>query len=1416
MATPWVLGLLVAAAVVYRGPTGGEAPVTPAALQAERSQATPAVATAPETDLRDVLPVVSLISEFLGGPTAPQDVVQAIAHMRGELSLRQLPTSDTNQALKALDVLQRTLAPRTPAEKTDLTTTDRDDAFKLLLGLRFDSRDPLSQSRQRLIDYLGGIINARNLVEATRVQLQGRANVDFVIATIPDYVDSQGRWAFDDVASMIQSAAGASDFVLDRFYLPDWSPTPATAALTGRDHERQPGALLFRQVAALAEGETSKEHVAKVLAVLLVGETATNGVHKRALASAVRLVTTWQTGPPCPVIGPPRPPTENDTGRPPAACPVKILGPSFSGSTPSVRLTLEDVARTMGERQLRVDVVTGSATSGANAAMMRLGVTDGGVPLEQLDVRFFATVHTDDVMLQALASYLESEDRRWRCGQGVALLIEGNTAWGTGLFSAGPRAAAADRAHGQPAPERQHPCADQSNTPVNAYVPDFPVLPRALRLYFPLHISRVRSASGEGGPRVNVPQFGLSISPGATLRLDDTATPADQIPSFTPQLTAATVEVALRNILASLQLEHIGAVGIFATDKRDHLFLAREINRAAPNVLMFTTEPHLLMLQRDYGAYVRGTIVASTYPLFNRTQLLTAGQTFQRRQFASMASQGTYNAMLALLGRGNDMVDYGAPLTEPRNIARPSVWLSVTGTDAFWPLDAKFDGFEPEFLLDPAAWTEHAVAPERTGVDTAAAEDPAAAVNPDERQTDVYSGASRATIGFALLLLAVVIGHLLILGIILARYYFGDSESSSSLGAVRPSRSIIDRVRRGSWLGAFRPPGIHAQLTTPAIDRLKVKQHEHRLLVACCALALLTLGLTVLKLALVYSQDGRPISLPVAVVNPDVPKTLTAVEPAPVIWSFMSWALVLVGAVIVVWVALTLVAVLWPRLQRFWKAPEHARRDPTQTVAAFLGLATSLTIVYFLWTDPVWNRPTTALLFLERTLNVSNFVSPAPLLLAFGTIGYAWGYWSLHGLRDHALSLGDDAPILKLLAGGDLHLQRQLAAGLNSGIPPMGGFAILPYLGLGIAVAAGVDRTQALEGERFRVLMLTGSAFGVFVIAVILGQSAWLGRRLKAALERLRVHPLSEAMSDVAKEPLDWGLSLEPNYATARLVLTARMRKLTETLKLLANGFCDGTERPKLKASAASRTCDDTLVAAPMPRSQEQLACLEAVADALGVRAADLAWVQNWESMIGRRPKPGESGHDQRRRALQGDGAALVRTRLWHTATHVVNHLIPGLDRGYWTPPAPPHPTNVTLWYKRGERVVGLYVALLIRDVLSRVTSGLTVALLLGMVLFLGHLFYTFPGRPFWLLFDLGVLTITGIVGASLLLSFDRDSILSRLWSTEPGKISWSSGFVYRAASYIALPLLTLFALRFPEVGGRLLGWIEPVRQILP
>ena len=129
------------------------------------------------------------------------------------------------------------------------------------------------------------------------------------------------------------------------------------------------------------------------------------------------------------------------------------------------------------------------------------------------------------------------------------------------------------------------------------------------------------------------------------LALDDAQTASDRLPWFTPTTTEAAVRVALQSILSTLTRERIKAVGIFATDNRDFLFLAREVRRVAPDVLLFTTEPHIIFLHPDYRSFVRGTLVAASYPLFARTlELFSASQSrkpFNRKeQFQSMASEG--------------------------------------------------------------------------------------------------------------------------------------------------------------------------------------------------------------------------------------------------------------------------------------------------------------------------------------------------------------------------------------------------------------------------------------------------------------------------------------------------------------------------------------------------------------------------------------------------------------------------------------------------------------------------------------------------------------------------------------------------------------------------------------------------------
>ena len=79
--------------------------------------------------------------------------------------------------------------------------------------------------------------------------IDGRARyeVSFIVATVPDYVDSNAGWVADQSLTAIQSAMSRSGHLLDRFRLIDWTRTdPRTDAPVANDsrlHERQPGAL---------------------------------------------------------------------------------------------------------------------------------------------------------------------------------------------------------------------------------------------------------------------------------------------------------------------------------------------------------------------------------------------------------------------------------------------------------------------------------------------------------------------------------------------------------------------------------------------------------------------------------------------------------------------------------------------------------------------------------------------------------------------------------------------------------------------------------------------------------------------------------------------------------------------------------------------------------------------------------------------------------------------------------------------------------------------------------------------------------------------------------------------------------------------------------------------------------------------
>jgi hypothetical protein len=448
--------------------------------------------------------------------------------------------------------------------------------------------------------------------------------VEFVIATLPDAIDSNARWQFDPIYDSLQRAIGASGFVLDRFYIPDWDAArnPDTdARAAGRLHERAPGIVLFR-------GDE------KLLVVFLVFETATGGVHQVAFRRAVWTIAQWCE----------------------CAAAVRVIGPTFSGSIQSLGRAIAQ-ARADLERILSYRIVTGAATSGQNAEIL------GHIVGEAAEFSYHATVLKDDEVLRALAGFLA--DRIGR--DHVAVLVEGNTAYGGALRDllqggTGPRLCTAH-------------CA---------------VLP------FPLHISRLRNAAENAGLLRAAGAADASRS--LPLLLDEPTAPTDQVPSMAPRLTSSSSDLALAAILDTIDREDIRAVGLFATDARDKLFLAQQIALRSPDVLLFTIEGDQLLAHPDFRRYTHGMIVASSYPLFMGTQLWkpTATGREARHQFASTNAQGVYNATLAVLSYQADglarpamstpvLLDYRAP-DGPISRPGPFAWISVVGRDGIWPL----------------------------------------------------------------------------------------------------------------------------------------------------------------------------------------------------------------------------------------------------------------------------------------------------------------------------------------------------------------------------------------------------------------------------------------------------------------------------------------------------------------------------------------------------------------------------------------------------------------------------------------------------------------------------------------------------------------------------------------------------------
>ena len=160
----------------------------------------------------------------------------------------------------------------------------------------------------------------------------------------------------------------------------------------------------------------------------------------------------------------------------------------------------------------------------------------------------------------------------------------------------------------------------------------------------------------------------------------------------------------LAQTLQELERGRYSVIGIIATNDYDRLFLASRVREFCPDARLSFTASTCLYTHHDMVPYLRGSLVASTYPLqLANQQWAPAPKTkdedlkvLPRKvpphvAFPHDNVEGIYNAVLANLSemmnrRNPPLLDYSFPGEPLATKTVPPIWISVVGERGLYPL----------------------------------------------------------------------------------------------------------------------------------------------------------------------------------------------------------------------------------------------------------------------------------------------------------------------------------------------------------------------------------------------------------------------------------------------------------------------------------------------------------------------------------------------------------------------------------------------------------------------------------------------------------------------------------------------------------------------------------------------------------
>ena len=554
-----------------------------------------------------------------------------------------------------------------------------------------------------------------------------RADLKFVIATLPDPLHTHLSLSFDTSAATIQLAAQDEGYDFDSSWLP-WEQQEEQmythladqkrADQDRENRERQPGVLLFRKAdeeKVLTGNEAAEPVVSLVrqvpvegrsdkakkresenkerqkttgssggggkvsisryrhgLVVFVVGEDATHGIHEHQFRNALKWVDLL---------------SERGLGR---RGRVRILGPSFSGSFASLAGLLSD-------REIAWQFDLASSNSGPPLPIYAGSVSgrDSAIWFQhQMDkkygqtgpgVVFHSFVENDDQIIRRFLDYMNEGQKGFDYGK-VAILSEDETAYGREvLVSSGTQAASK---------LQQDP----------------------LRVFYPRDISALRGAyqtkalfdSNPSGETQNQQRRSLP---------SDLADPSgivhDSIRSYGANQTPLAQEAFLLQIVTALRERGTRYVLLRGSNPLDQLFLTNFLRRLYPDARIVIVTSDLLFIRERGATGLSGVMTLSTYPLSALSRHWTERPALPAndRVFSSDASESLYNALRLLLNA--DHPDQELPkkcrVSEPDWPVGQKAWREIaeSETQLFLPTvvctDSPIADYAPPLWIDPSS-----------------------------------------------------------------------------------------------------------------------------------------------------------------------------------------------------------------------------------------------------------------------------------------------------------------------------------------------------------------------------------------------------------------------------------------------------------------------------------------------------------------------------------------------------------------------------------------------------------------------------------------------------------------------------------------------------------------------------------------